>query len=787
MATEAPTDGGQPAGGQGQGQGHRRSESAPPITVEDHSTPHPEPNNTDTTDGTPDPTANHHQNRARSTRRARRRGSPKRSKKQQHHSPGVEWRETWTAATFKLGRVLLIDYISREFSSDGRRKVYAQEFHNLQSLKEYYADPPYRCPRALRLIHVQNAPWARKFLLRKFNIHHTDDLVGTTFGKWAQFDRPQRRGGKPILNGKSFRVHRDPWRGVSRAGFGMDYLKHYDATGLEGNADYKMMGLNNYDAQDSPAHLYDVYVQRLSVYIQHNEGPTKVPDDSEVQNPYIDQQRTRSNRSPQLGGYHPKNGDDYVPILHTLDNGSAVIVFEDAQSGSCIDTLIGAREEIETRWRRLTFFLPEASNDDRLALECMDLILRDIFKGLANAWDMWLKKGQVHVSILEDKIFENPADESRAPELWTNSSQWLKVEKLGMVHLNIIRELQGQLKEMTGDHEDWLSSVPPEYEKIANLVQEDLVKPTAALGDLMYKSVGIRDSRDSLRLGTSMWRLSWITFIFLPLTFIVGFFGMNVDTFDPSPSIKWYFIVSVPLMVLILVLWYLLKHVLARHRQDPLRRGVYERLFQDLATRYPQVWSRNGPREHIEPVGWVSRVKWRLLKRWFASERTINASARGEDRIDELGAWAAFKRRLVRRWLPGISLAPGSTVAADLGESGAGDEFSAMTELLALSTPVALGVAGPESAVGVGERLGTLNWSGRVSEESGGSGDRGKRIESAERRGSAGVMVETEEKPGSEDEGNRPGSSRSSDGGASRLNLLNVPLGMTGSMYVGVR
>lgn len=49
-----------------------------------------------------------------------------------------------------------------------------------------------------------------------------------------------------------------------------------------------------------------------------------------------------------------------------------------------------------------------------------------------------------------------------------------------------------------------------------------------SLNDLVYKSVEIRDSRHSLQLNTSMWRLSWITFIFLPLTFIGTFFGMNV-------------------------------------------------------------------------------------------------------------------------------------------------------------------------------------------------------------------------------------------------------------------
>lgn len=59
------------------------------------------------------------------------------------------------------------------------------------------------------------------------------------------------------------------------------------------------------------------------------------------------------------------------------------------------------------------------------------------------------------------------------------------------------------------------------------------------MGFQMYKSVSIRDARKSVELNTSLWRLSWITFIFLPLTFLVGFFGMNVDTFQNDPPIKW--------------------------------------------------------------------------------------------------------------------------------------------------------------------------------------------------------------------------------------------------------
>lgn len=55
----------------------------------------------------------------------------------------------------------------------------------------------------------------------------------------------------------------------------------------------------------------------------------------------------------------------------------------------------------------------------------------------------------------------------------------------------------------------------------------------------MYKSISIRDARQSLELNTSIWRLSWITFIFLPLTFLAGVFGMNVLEFKANPPLKW--------------------------------------------------------------------------------------------------------------------------------------------------------------------------------------------------------------------------------------------------------
>jgi Mg2+ and Co2+ transporter CorA len=117
------------------------------------------------------------------------------------------------------------------------------------------------------------------------------------------------------------------------------------------------------------------------------------------------------------------------------------------------------------------------------------------------------------------------------------------------IHADIVKEMRSHLHELAAgdpkDEQPWLGAVPDELEKLTGQWDRDIIAPTSGLSDLMYKSVGIRDARHSLQLGLSMWRLSWITFIFLPLTFTVGFFGMNVDMFAENPSIKWWY-VSIP-------------------------------------------------------------------------------------------------------------------------------------------------------------------------------------------------------------------------------------------------
>ena len=324
------------------------------------------------------------------------------------HSPNLEWREKWDKDSWKQGRVLLIDYVDKEHTAEGRRKIVAQEFSDIDSLRRFYRKEDLSAQAALRVIHVQNASWATRFLLRKFNIDANDDLVGTTFGRWARYDRPQQRGGKPVLNGKTFRAQQDPWRGIGRAAFGCDYLKHYDRNTVKPSAGQKpMMELNHYDAFDQPAYGYDVHVQRLSVYVQMSDGKPGQAVDPDIPNPYNEEAYEEYQRlKKQYGNVDANEHQEmYIPKLRTLDNGNTIIIFENSVTGSVKDTLIGARQEIESRWRRLTFYLPheDIENDESLCSQCMDFIMKDIFKAISFNWNKFLSVCETHVGILEDK------------------------------------------------------------------------------------------------------------------------------------------------------------------------------------------------------------------------------------------------------------------------------------------------------------------------------------------------------------------------------------------------
>ena len=159
-----------------------------------------------------------------------------------------------------------------------------------------------------------------------------------------------------------------------------------------------------------------------SVYVQHKEQePQKLPDIEGIDNPYED------------ADGHKARSDEYFPLLGSLDNGNAILIFENSKSESIQDTLIKARGKWESRWRRLPFYLAfdshAGNDDDETAVLCARTILSDIWRAIAQDWGKFLVKAGHHTNILEDAIYSNPADESKADEIWRNSSSWLRCER----------------------------------------------------------------------------------------------------------------------------------------------------------------------------------------------------------------------------------------------------------------------------------------------------------------------------------------------------------------------
>lgn len=188
--------------------------------------------------------------------------------------------------------------------------------------------------------------------------------------------------------------------------------------------------------------------------------------------------------------------------------------------------------------------------------------IRLIFDAVAAKWSDYILSWLNYVAALEERIYIRPADDKYSPLLWESSKRLQQAERLLKFHVLLIENVQHELTDITGPNTmepDWLRQNLKEFSRLSSEVEESLRKPVAQMVDLvnhqiadylhsiwidifsvqMYKSIGIRDARQSLELNTSLFRLSWITFIFLPLTFLAGIFGMNVSEMHSNPPLKW--------------------------------------------------------------------------------------------------------------------------------------------------------------------------------------------------------------------------------------------------------
>ena len=180
----------------------------------------------------------------------------------------------------------------------------------------------------------------------------------------------------------------------------------------------------------------------------------------------------------------------------------------------------------------------------------------------------------------------------------------------------------------------------------------------------------------------------------------------------------------------------------------------------------------------MEPDGFISSMKWRLLKRWFAPEKTINKklySSLGPDGDDtDLGTWAKCKRYLLRRWLKEIQVKPrsdDSIALSEMAEQGLSTsapaslkyEAGTITELAKMSTPIAMAEAEPMAVQQISTLgLRPLNIQERRRRSSSVGAVERYSEERPSSRGSSGIMFEERNLSDSESDADHAGEGASS-------------------------
>ncbi|KAK4107530.1 hypothetical protein N656DRAFT_763184 [Canariomyces notabilis] len=113
-------------------------------------------------------------------------------------------------------------------------------------------------------------------------------------------------------------------------------------------------------------------------------------------------------------------------------------------------------------------------------------------------------------------------------------------------------------------------------ESLRGFLNEQLgvIKTTSKeLIELEFNLTSIREAQKSTSTSLSMKRLSWITFIYLPLTFVASLFGMNVDVLDFNPPWWAYLPFAAATLGITIIVWSIFKYTLdeetRRERDGP--------------------------------------------------------------------------------------------------------------------------------------------------------------------------------------------------------------------------
>ncbi|KAK3900984.1 ankyrin repeat-containing domain protein [Staphylotrichum tortipilum] len=190
----------------------------------------------------------------------------------------------------------------------------------------------------------------------------------------------------------------------------------------------------------------------------------------------------------------------------------------------------------------------------------------DFFKQfLAELQTRWLhlcQQGEELLSASRKRVLRKGGkDPDLIQRLLTDAGLWIDLQGHLKQQVDTAVEFASEYNGFDSD-EMTLAELPGLIREFNNVVNDKLERLNAKSQELIqteFNLTSIAEAKHSTSTNNSMKRLTWITFIFLPLTFISSLFGMNVDVLDPPPPWWWYAPVAVGTMFLTVSVWIVFK------------------------------------------------------------------------------------------------------------------------------------------------------------------------------------------------------------------------------------
>ncbi|GIK04498.1 hypothetical protein Aspvir_008581 [Aspergillus viridinutans] len=150
--------------------------------------------------------------------------------------------------------------------------------------------------------------------------------------------------------------------------------------------------------------------------------------------------------------------------------------------------------------------------------------------------------------------------------------------------------IQGALEEQLSQARHFVSQYQrySETRRFSEQMHQTINAAERDIQNQEFAWVSINEAHRSTSLATSLKRISWITFVFLPLMFASSLFGMNVDLLKDDPPWRWYPLVGGILLLLTVIAWLLSKFtniemwaerraelIMKRARRRPVEKDLY--------------------------------------------------------------------------------------------------------------------------------------------------------------------------------------------------------------------